>query len=146
MVYISGVIFTMRDMAHIRLMKQLDAGKKPVENFRGSVIFHAGPVVEKQNGGWTISVIGSTTSMRMESFSERIFGELGVKAVVGKGGMGEKTREALVKYCGVYMLASPGCAVVQAKSMRKVLRVHWLDLGDPEALWVMGTTNCRNGL
>jgi tartrate dehydratase beta subunit/fumarate hydratase class I family protein len=55
--------------------------------------------------------------------------------------MGKKTQEALIKYCGVYLLSPPGCAVIQAKSLQKVLRVHWLDLGMPEALWVIQAEN-----
>lgn len=136
-VYLNGIVYTARDMAHIRIMKHLKERKKLVENFEGGAIFHAGPVVKKRNGKWEIVVIGPTTSMRMEPFSEMIIGKLGVKAIVGKGGMDEGTREALKKYCAVYLLSPPGCAVMQAKYVQEVLRVHWLDLGVPEAIWVL---------
>jgi tartrate/fumarate subfamily iron-sulfur-dependent hydro-lyase beta chain len=140
-VYINGVIFTMRDLAHLRLLQKLAKNEEPPENFFGAVIFHAGPVAKKQDSNWVTSVIGPTTSMRMEPFSETILGKLGVKCLVGKGGMGKKTQEALIKYCGVYLLSPPGCAVIQAKSLQKILRVHWLDLGMPEALWVIQAEN-----
>jgi tartrate/fumarate subfamily iron-sulfur-dependent hydro-lyase beta chain len=136
-VYLSGRVFTARDMAHIRIIEHIKEGKRLVENFYGAAVFHAGPVVRKENREWKIVVIGPTTSMRMEPFSETLFGELGVKAVIGKGGMGGKTLQALAKYGGVYLLSPPGCAVIQAKSVQKVLSVHWLDLGVPEAIWVL---------
>ena len=136
-VNLTGIIYTARDMAHIRIMEHLREGKQLVENFRGAAIFHAGPVVRKKNEEWEIVVIGPTTSMRMEPFSENLLGRIGVKAIIGKGGMGKKTQRALTKYCGVYLLSPPGCAVVQSKSVQRVLRVNWLDLGVPEAIWVL---------
>jgi tartrate/fumarate subfamily iron-sulfur-dependent hydro-lyase beta chain len=84
-VYINSVIFTMRDLAHLRLLQKLATNEELPENFFGAVIFHAGPVVKKQDDNWVTSVIGPTTSRRMEPFSETIFGKLGVKCVVGKG-------------------------------------------------------------
>ncbi len=138
-VYLAGLIFTMRDMAHQRLMEQLNRGGKLVEDLNKAVIFHAGPLVEKNEhtGEWKLIGIGPTTSRRMEPFSEEMLGKLGIKIIVGKGGMGEKTRNALTKYHGVYLLAAPGCSVLHAKSVERVLRVNWLDLGVPEAIWVL---------
>ena len=57
--------------------------------------------------------------------------------LIGKGGMGNSTLSALKKYGGAYLLSPPGCAVIQSKSVQKVLDVHWLDLGMPEAMWVL---------
>ncbi|MEM0049229.1 MAG: FumA C-terminus/TtdB family hydratase beta subunit [Candidatus Bathyarchaeia archaeon] len=140
-VYISGRLYTARDMAHIRIMEYLREGKQIVEDLKGAVIFHAGPVIKEKNGKWEVVAIGPTTSMRMEPFSEVLIGKLGVKAIIGKGGMGDGTQKALKKYCGVYLLSPPGCAVIQAKSVERVLTVHWLDLGVPEAMWVLEVNN-----
>lgn len=136
-VYLSGTVYTARDMAHIRIMEYLRERKQLVEDFNGAAIFHAGPVVRKKNRKWEVVVIGPTTSIRMEPFSEILLGKLGVKAIIGKGGMGEDTQQALIKHCGVYLLSPPGCAAIQAKSVQKTLKVHWLDLGVPEAIWVL---------
>jgi len=136
-VHLNGMIFTARDMAHIRIMEYLRDGKQLVEDFDGAAVFHAGPAVRKVEGEWEVIVIGPTTSMRLEPYSEMLLGKLGVKAMIGKGGMGEGTREALRKHCGVYLLSPPGCAVVQSKAVSRVLRVNWLDLGIPEAVWVL---------
>ncbi len=136
-VYITGVVYTARDMAHLRLLKLLRDKKSLPEDFNGGVIFHAGPVVKKEDGEWKIWVIGPTTSTRMEPYAE-IVGELGVRAIVGKGGMGEDTIRSLAKYGGVYLLAAPGCGVIHSGAVKKVLRVHWLEeLGVPEAIWVL---------
>jgi fumarate hydratase subunit beta len=140
-VYINGIVYTARDMAHLRLQRLLANKESLPEDFEGSVIFHAGPVVKKSDGSWRIWVIGPTTSTRMEPYAD-IVGRLGVKAIVGKGGMGESTLKSLAKYGGVYLLAAPGCGVIHAGAVKKVLRVHWLEeLGVPEAIWVLEVAN-----
>lgn len=140
-VYISGVVYTARDMAHLRLNKLWQNEESLPEDFSGSVIFHAGPVVKKENGNWKIWVIGPTTSVRMEPYAEMV-GELGVRAIVGKGGMGENTIRSLAKHGGVYLLAAPGCGVVHSEAVKRVLRVHWLkESGVPEAIWVLEVSN-----
>jgi len=136
-VYITGVVCTARDMAHLKIKELMGNKKSLPEDFNGGVIFHAGPVVKQVNNEWKIWVIGPTTSTRMEPYASMV-GQLGVRAIVGKGGMGEDTIQSLHKYGGVYLLAAPGCGVVHSKAVKKVLRVHWLEeLGVPEAIWVM---------
>jgi fumarate hydratase subunit beta len=136
-VYISGLVYTARDMAHLRLKKLLRDKEGLPEDFEGGVIFHAGPVVKKDDGSWKIWVIGPTTSTRMEPYAEMV-GRLGVRAIVGKGGMGEDTLKSLAEYGGVYLLAAPGCGVIHSRAVKRVLRVHWLEeMGVPEAIWVM---------
>lgn len=136
-VYITGKVCTARDMAHLKIKKLLHDKKSLPEDFDGGVIFHAGPVVKKVGNEWKIWVIGPTTSTRMEPYA-KMLGQLGVRAIVGKGGMGEDTLQSLHKYGGVYLLAAPGCGVVNSQAVKKVLRVHWLEeLGVPEAIWVM---------
>ena len=140
-VYIRGTVYTARDMAHLRLKKLLQNKESLPEDFSGGVIFHAGPVVKKENGTWRIWVIGPTTSTRMEPYAEMV-GELGVRAIVGKGGMGDNTIASLGKYGGVYLLAAPGCGVVHSEAVKRVLRVHWLEeFGVPEAIWVLEVSN-----
>jgi len=136
-VYINGIIYTARDLAHIRIKDYLEEGKELPVDFRGAVIFHAGPAVRKRNGEWEITGIGPTTSYRMEPFSDIIFSKLGVKALIGKGRMGEKTLENLKRYGGVFLIAPPGCSAIIVESVEEVLSSFWLDLGVPEAIWVL---------
>lgn len=135
-VYLTGIIFTSRDMGHLEIKKSLEAGTPLPVDFTGSAIFHAGPVVRKTPEGWEMIVIGPTTSMRMEPYAEMV-GQLGVKAIIGKGGMREGSSKAFQKYKQVYLQAAPGCAVKLAAGVHKVEGGFWLEKGMPEALWVL---------
>jgi L(+)-tartrate dehydratase beta subunit len=61
----------------------------------------------------------------------------GVKLVVGKGGMGPKTAEGCVASKAIHTVFPGGCAVLAASRVEEVESVEWLDLGMPEAMWVM---------
>jgi fumarate hydratase class I len=59
----------------------------------------------------------------------------GVRAVIGKGGMGKKTLDAL-KECGaVYLNGIGGAAQFYARTVEKVLGVSLMEFGIPEAMW-----------
>lgn len=135
-VYLKGIIYTSRDMAHMTIKDKLEKGQSLPVDFRGAAVFHAGPVVRKSDTGWKLGVIGPTSSIRMEPYAEMV-GELGVKAIIGKGGMRDKSRDAFQKYGQVYLQAAPGCAALLADGIEKIEEVHWFDLGMPEALWVL---------
>ena len=136
-VTLTGTIYTARDMAHLRLRELKENGKPLPEALEGSVIFHAGPVVKKADGGFNLLNIGPTTSIRMEPHSD-FLGRLGVRAIVGKGGLGDGSVQAFKKYGMVYLLAAPGCGVLHARAVQQVRRVHWLEeMGMPEAIWVL---------
>ena len=139
-VYINGIICTSRDMGHLKMLDVTEKSEKLPINFQGGVIFHAGPVVKKQGEKYEVIVIGPTTSIRMEPYSDFI-GGLGAKAIIGKGGMEEGTSEALKKYGMVYLQAPPGCAVVLGEQIKRVKDVFWMELGVPEALWVLEVEN-----
>ena len=133
-VYLTGTIFTARDMAHLEIKKLLAKGEKLPSEFAGRAIFHAGPVVRKVDNGWEMIVIGPTTSIRMEPHSQMV-GELGVKLIIGKGGMAADSKAAFKKFKQVYLQAAPGCAVQLANGVKKVVSVNWLENGMPEAMW-----------
>jgi tartrate/fumarate subfamily iron-sulfur-dependent hydro-lyase beta chain len=137
-VYINGTVRTARDMAHIEIRKLLEQGKPLPENLKGGAIFHAGPVALREGDGWRLNVIGPTTSIRMEPYAEMV-GELGVKMIIGKGGMADGTLAAMQKYKQVYLQAAPGCAVQIASGVKAINNVHWLENGMPEAMWVLET-------
>ncbi len=140
LVNLTGTIYTARDMAHLKLKELKETGKPLPEALEGSVIFHAGPVVKKADGGYDLLNIGPTTSIRMEPHSD-FLGRLGVRAIVGKGGLGEGSAQAFKKYGMAYLLAAPGCGVLHAQAVRQVKRVHWLEeMGMPEAIWVLEVT------
>ena len=139
-VYLSGLIYTSRDMGHRRISDLLEEEKPLPVDFQGSVIFHAGPVVIKNNERWKLSVIGPTTSIRMEPYAEMV-AKLGVKAIIGKGGMNSGSLDCFKKYKQVYLQAPPGCAVKLGMAISEIKSVYWLDFGMPEALWVLEVNN-----
>lgn len=135
--YISGVIVSARDSAHKRMLEYVERGERLPVDLRGGVIYHAGPVARRKDGGWEILSMGPTTSARMEAFQAEVIEKLGVKLVVGKGGMGKKTAEAMKKHNAAYAIFTGGAGVLAAKAIKKVEDVHWLDLGMAEAMWVL---------
>lgn len=136
-VYINGTVCTARDMAHLQMRELVENGKELPENIAGGAIFHAGPVMKNdENDQWKLRVIGPTTSIRMEPHAD-FMGRMGVKLIIGKGGMGEDSLAAFKKYKQAYLQAAPGCAVVLAAGIKDVKNVHWYENGMPEAMWVL---------
>jgi fumarate hydratase class I len=129
-VLISGLIYTGRDAVHHHLMQH-----DPPVSLREQILYHCGPVVLKQNGGWKIDAAGPTTSIREEPYEADVIARYGVRAVMGKGGMGPKTLKALERYGAVYLNAIGGAAQYYSKCIEKVEGVDLLDLGTPEAMW-----------
>ncbi len=140
-IYVSGTIFTARDQAHKRFIEYIKNERKlPIET-RGLALFHCGPIVRKKKNSWIIVAAGPTTSTRMERFEADVIKNLGVRMIIGKGGMGDRTAEACREFGAVYCAYTGGVAVTAAKSVSKVKNVYWLDLGMPEALWVLEVKN-----
>ncbi|MEB3816923.1 MAG: FumA C-terminus/TtdB family hydratase beta subunit [Desulfurococcales archaeon] len=137
-VYISGTLVTARDEAHKKVLELLEKGEKPPIDLRGLALYHCGPVaVRRPDGTWEIRAAGPTTSMRMESVEAEFIEKTGIKMVIGKGGMGPRTAEAMKKYKAVYAVFTGGAGALAANAIKRVIDVFWLDeLGIPEALWV----------
>jgi fumarate hydratase subunit beta len=135
-VYVSGVVVAARDSAHKRMLEYIERGEKLPVDLRGGVIYHVGPVARRTERGWEVISAGPTTSARMEAFEADVIEKLGVKLVVGKGGMGKKTAEAMKKHVAAYAIFTGGAGVLAAKAIKRVVDVHWLDLGMAEAMWV----------
>ena len=130
MVLISGLIYTGRDAAHHYLMHN----PSPVD-MNGGILYHCGPVALKQGDTWKINAAGPTTSIREEPYEADIIKRFGLRAVMGKGGMGAKTLAALKQHGCVYLNAIGGAAQYYADAIKKVEGVSLLELGVPEAMW-----------
>ena len=133
-VFLDGYLVTCRDMAHRRL---IDLNMELPVELNGIAILHAGPIVAKDGEGWKMVSIGPTTSMRMEVHEKEFIRETGVKLIIGKGGMGPNTVEGCAAHKAVHAVFPGGCAVLAASRVEEIERVEWLDLGMPEALWVL---------
>jgi fumarate hydratase subunit beta len=134
-VSLSGTVFTGRDAVH----KYLHEGGElpPGVNLRDGIIYHCGPVVMKNAAGeWTVTAAGPTTSIREEPYQGDIIGRFGVRGVIGKGGMGDRTLAACREHGCVYFHAIGGAAQVLAECVKKVRNVYFLEkFGSPEAIW-----------
>ena len=134
-VEISGIIFTGRDVVHKYLH---EGGKLPAEvNLKDGIIYHCGPVVIKDEAGaWKVTAAGPTTSIREEPYQWQIIRDFGIRGVIGKGGMGDKTLEACREHGCVYFHGVGGAAQVLAECVRQVRNVYFLkEFGSPEAIW-----------
>jgi len=130
LVLLRGRMVTGRDAVHSHLMHH-----DPPVDLRGAALYHCGPVVVETDEGWTIQAAGPTTSAREEPYQAEILGRYGIRAVIGKGGMGPKTLAGLERHGAVYLNAVGGAAQYYARCIRRVLDVHLLEFGTPEAMW-----------
>jgi len=135
-VLITGEVYTGRDAVHAHLMKNA-----PPVDLHGTVLYHCGPVMLKSGDQWTVKAAGPTTSSREEPYQSDIIRKYGVRAVIGKGGMGKKTLAALKDAGAVYLNGIGGAAQYYARSIDKVLGVYLMDFGIPEAMWHLHVNN-----
>jgi fumarate hydratase, class I len=129
-VLLSGPVFTGRDAVHSHLMKH-----DPPVDLTGSVLYHCGPVVVKEGDRWRVTAAGPTTSIREEPYQGEIIRRYGVRVVIGKGGMGQKTLAAMKEHGAVYLNAIGGAAQFYARAIKQVDGVSLLEFGTPEAMW-----------
>ena len=140
-VSISGIVFTGRDAVH----KYLHEGGAlpPGVSLRDGIIYHCGPVMMKQpDGSYKCTAAGPTTSIREEPYQWQIIRDFGVRGVIGKGGMGDKTLAACKEHGCVYLHAIGGAAQVLAECVKKVRNVYLAEeFGSPEAIWELEIEN-----
>jgi fumarate hydratase subunit beta len=134
-VELSGILFTGRDVVHKYLH---EGGKLPSGvSFKDGIIYHCGPVVVKdEHGRWKVTAAGPTTSIREEPYQWQVMRDFGIRGVIGKGGMGDRTLAACQEYGCAYFHAVGGAAQVLAECIQSVRNVYFLkEFGSPEAIW-----------
>jgi fumarate hydratase class I len=145
-----GTVVTARDAAH-KYMKDIFFKGAPISEadqlihdelarlWNGGVMYHCGPVVAKDDTGrWRFVSAGPTTSTREEPYEYEVIKHFGLRAVIGKGGMGPKTLAACQQHGAVYLHAVGGAATLIASYVKEVLGVYKKEeLGVPEAFWVV---------
>lgn len=131
-VRLNGVVYTGRDRLHAFLH---GGGESPVP-LRDTAIFHCGPVVVPEGAGWRVVAAGPTTSSREEPYMADVIARCGIRVILGKGGMGERTREACRLHGCVYLQVVGGAAASLARRITAVRRVFFLEtFGATEAMW-----------
>ncbi len=126
MLYISGTIYTARDAAHKRLCEMLEAGEPMPFDFKGQLIYYAGPCPAKP--GQPIGSVGPTTGGRMDAYSPTLIKE-GLRVMIGKGSRSPQVIEALKKHIGVYFAAIGGAAALMAKCVKAAEVIAFDELG-----------------
>jgi fumarate hydratase class I len=131
-VSLSGRVCTGRDRLHQFLA---EGGTCPV-SLRDGAMYHCGPVVMQEGGKWVVRAAGPTTSIREEPYMADLIKSLGLRVIVGKGGMGEATRLACRDHGCVYLQTVGGAAALLASCIESVDGVHFLaEFGSTEAMW-----------
>ncbi len=139
-VSLTGTIFTARDAAHKYLVENPDFSRIP--DIRGSVLYHCGPVIIKRDGRYVVTAAGPTTSIREEPYMATVIEKYGIRAIIGKGGMGPATAEACRRFGCVYLSAVGGAAQVLASCVKEVPSVSMLEeFGAPEAIWQLNVVD-----
>ena len=139
-VYLSGIIYTARDEAHMKILELTKKGGSLPFDLEGAAIYHCGPLLEKKNEKWEAVAVGPTTSARMTKLTPELLKNHNVRIIIGKGGM-ENIAPVLKDRC-VYLAYTGGCAALAVEKIKEVKRVYWLEeLGMPEAVWALEVEN-----
>ena len=138
--YLGGLLVTGRDEVYRRVAQE---GVPPPVDLNGTAVYHAGPIVRKNNSSlpaeWELVSIGPTTSARLEKWAADFIRKTGVKIMIGKGGMGERTTAACMEYTAIHCVYPGGCAVLGASQIEKIENCFWPEAGMAECMWVMKT-------
>jgi fumarate hydratase subunit beta len=137
-VYVSGVVHTMRDMGHRRALDMLTRGEKLPFDLHGGVLWHCAPIVRKApDGKWEAISAGPTTSSRFTYLGSELIRRLQIRCTIGKGTMLSKAVETMKEVGSCFLNSTGGCAALYSGKIEEVVDVHWTDLGLPEATWVL---------
>jgi L(+)-tartrate dehydratase beta subunit len=131
-VLLDGVVFGVRDGNLIRVFDQKVA---PPCDWRGAALLHTAPNVRKIGPGKYEPVsVGTTTSMRMDRFTEGLLRDYGVRAILGKGGLSQKSAELMQQHGAVYLSVTGGAAAMETLQIEEIEKVYWEELM-PECIW-----------
>lgn len=125
-VMLSGIIYTGRDAAHLRMIQALDRGEQLPFDLKGQIIYYVGPTPEKP--GQIFGSAGPTTSYRMDAYTPRLL-ELGLKGMIGKGYRSDEVNDAIRDHGAVYFGAIGGLGATIGKSVKEARIIAYEDLG-----------------
>jgi len=137
-VYLDGIVFGVRDANLIRVF---DQHVSPPVNWQGAALLHTAPNVKKIGPGrYEALCVGTTTSMRVDRFTEALLRDHGVRAILGKGGLSQKSAELMATYGACYLSVTGGAAAMQTLQMEEIEAVYWEDLL-PESIFQFRVKN-----
>lgn len=131
-VLLDGIVFGVRDANLIRIF---DNGVPPPVNWQGAALLHTAPNVRKLGPGkYEPLCVGTTTSMRMDRFTEGLLRDHGVRAILGKGGLSPRSAQLMQQYGACYLSVTGGAAAMETLQIEEIEKVYWEDLM-PECIW-----------
>lgn len=142
-VSLNGTLFGIRDATHIHMF---DRGRKTRFDLHGHAVIHTAPNVKKVEkstefpAAYAPICIGTTTSARMERFTQPLMEQYGVRIIIGKGGLMEASQKAFKNLGGVYLAIIGGTAALETTWIEAIEDVDLDDL-NPESLWKFRVRN-----
>jgi len=130
-VTLSGIVFGVRDA---NLMRIFDRHVAAPVDWRGAALLHVAPSVRKVGDHYEALSVGTTTSMRMDRFTEGLLRDHGVRAIMGKGGLSQHSADLMAQYGAVYLSVTGGAAASETLQLEAIEAVYWEDLM-PECIW-----------
>jgi L(+)-tartrate dehydratase beta subunit len=130
-VTLDGTVWGIRDGS---LIHMFDRGNVPPVDLQGAVLLHTAPNVKKVGDSYEPVCVGTTTSMRMDRFTEGLLRDYGVRGIIGKGGLSATSAELMRRYPAVYLAIVGGAASVETLQIEAIEAVYWEELM-PECLW-----------
>ena len=130
-------LYGIRDATQIHMF---DRGRPTRFDLNGHAVIHTAPNVRKVDpspehpAGYAPVCIGTTTSQRMERFSRPLMEREGVRLIIGKGGLGDASRQAFADLGGAYLAIVGGAAALETTWIEAVEDVDMEEL-NPECLW-----------
>ena len=136
-VTLEGTLYGIRDATQIHMF---DRGRKTRFDLKGHAVIHTAPNVTKvpasaaHPAGYAPTCVGTTTSDRMERFTRQLMSQMGVRFIIGKGGMREGSLAAFRELGGAYLAIVGGTAALETTWVEQIEDVDLDDL-NPESLW-----------
>lgn len=136
-VTLNKTLYGIRDATQIHLF---DHGRKTRFDMRGHAVVHTAPNVkwvgetQAHPSGYEPICIGTTTSARMERFTQPLMAQYGVRIIIGKGGLFAASQAAFKDIGGIYLAVVGGAAALETTWIEQIEAVDLDDL-NPESLW-----------
>lgn len=125
-VYITGILYIVRDAAHKRMVEEYKASGKFPFDIEGQGIYYSGPAPAKP--GSVIGPAGPTTSVRMDAYTPFLL-DRKLKIMIGKGDRGEEVQHSIIKNKCVYLGVTGGVAALISKKIKKQEIIAYNELG-----------------
>ena len=138
-VNLTGPMIVARDIAHAKLLEQLEKTGDLPEYIKNHPVYYAGPA--KTPDGLPSGSFGPTTAGRMDSYVDTFQAAGGSMVMLAKGNRSASVKNACAKHGGFYLGSIGGVAAKLAlDSIKKVEVLEFPELG-MEAVWRIEVEN-----